>query len=72
MRRTIIGVMGPGAGATEINIKNGSLSKVVAITSPTQIIFGVLIGVILLKEALTIQQFIGIGLSILGIVLVVL
>ena len=60
-----------GVGSNFLALKNGGLSKVVAITSPSQIIFGVLIGVIILKETLTIQQMIGMGLSILGIVLVV-
>jgi uncharacterized membrane protein len=50
----------------------GFLSKIIAIMSPSQIIFGVLIGMILAKETLSVQQVIGVVFGIVGIGLVVL
>ncbi len=53
-------------------VKSGLLSKVVAITSPSQIIFGVLLGTILLGEALTFRQIAGFIFGIIGVILTVL
>lgn len=51
------------------SLKSDLLSKVISITSPAQIIFGILIAMLLLGEHLSIRQFIGISLSISGILL---
>ncbi|MBI2616966.1 EamA family transporter [Candidatus Gottesmanbacteria bacterium] len=48
----------------------GTLSKIISLSSPAQIIFGVLIGVFLLKDSLSIPQIVGVVLSIAGILLV--
>ncbi len=53
-------------------LKTGAFSKVISITSPAQIMFGVLLGVILIGDAITIKQFIGIILGISGILLITL
>ncbi|MBI2640983.1 EamA family transporter [Candidatus Roizmanbacteria bacterium] len=52
-------------------LKTGFLSKVVSVTSPSQIIFGVLLGLIIFQEKLTIAQMIGSLLAIIGIYLIV-
>ncbi len=51
-------------------LKYDAISKVIAIASPSQIIFGILLGVLLFRENLTIIQGIGIVLSIAGIFMV--
>lgn len=51
-------------------LKTGLLSKVVGITSPAQILFGVLLGLIIFRESLTSTQILGTILSIAGIVLI--
>jgi len=51
-------------------LKTGLLSKVVAITSPAQILFGVLLGLLVFRESLTFIQILGTILSIVGIVLI--
>lgn len=51
-------------------LKSGYLSKIIAITSPSQIIFGVLLGFLILREHLTLAQSLGVILSIAGIVLI--
>jgi len=53
-------------------VKSGLLSKVVAITSPSQIIFGVLLGTILLGETLTFRQIVGFIFGIIGVILTVI
>lgn len=50
-------------------LRSGYLSKIIAITSPSQIIFGALLGIILLKENLTFIQLFGALLSVVGVVL---
>ncbi len=50
-------------------LKTGLLSRVVAITLPAQIIFGIVLGLLLLKEHLSIVHILGIVLSVLGIFL---
>ena len=50
-------------------LRTGSLSKVIAITSPSQIIFGAMLGALLLQEGFTLKQIVG---SILGIISVLL
>jgi uncharacterized membrane protein len=52
-------------------VKSGFLSKVVTITSPSQIIFGVILGLILLGETLTFKQILGFLFGIIGIILTV-
>ena len=61
-----------GVGANILALKSGFLSKVSAITSPSQIIFAVLFGILLLGETLTVKQLLGAFLSIIGIILMVL
>lgn len=50
-------------------LKGGFLSKVIGITSPAQIVFGVLLGLIILRENLTLVQGIGVVLSVIGVIL---
>jgi transporter family protein len=52
-------------------LRTDSLSKVVAITSPAQIIFGVAIALIFLGDSLTLRQMLGTILGTIGIVLVI-
>ena len=52
-------------------LKSGLLSRVVTITSPAQIIFGVLLGLLLAGENVGTKQGLGIILSIAGILLIV-
>lgn len=61
-----------GVGANILALKSGFLSKVSAITSPSQIIFAVLLGMLLLKESLTLVQLAGALLATVGIILMVL
>ncbi len=51
-------------------LRSGLLSKIVSIMSPSQIIFGVLLGIILLKENLSMVQMFGVFLSVIGVILV--
>lgn len=51
-------------------LRSGFLSKIVSIMSPSQIIFGVLLGILLLKENLTIIQLLGVFLSVIGVILI--
>lgn len=53
-------------------LKTGLFSKVVAITSPAQIIFGVLLGVFLASDSLSLKQIIGIIISIAGMYLIII
>jgi len=53
-------------------LRTGFLSKVVAITSPSQIIFGLIIAFILAGESFTFKQIIGTIISIVGLLLIVL
>lgn len=59
-----------GMVANFIALKSNFLSKIIGITSPSQIIFGVLLGSILLKESLTLKDFLGILLGITGILFI--
>lgn len=61
-----------GVGANILALKSGTLSKVVAITSPSQIIFGVFLGALLLGESVTFKSLLGIIFGIIGIVLMTL
>lgn len=58
-----------GVGLNYFALKDGFLSKVISITSPAQILFGIVLGIILLKENLTVIQLLGAFFSILGVVL---
>ena len=58
-----------GVGANIMALRSGFLSRVSAITSPSQIIFAVLLGIILLKESLTAVQLLGALLAAIGIIL---
>lgn len=60
-----------GIGANFLALKSSALSKVIGITSPSQILFGVLLGVFFLRDVLTIRQIMGILFAILGIALLV-
>lgn len=51
-------------------LKSGFLSKVVSITSPSQILFGLFFGFILLREVITAKQILGVIFGIIGIILV--
>jgi uncharacterized membrane protein len=53
-------------------LKTGLFSKVVAITSPAQIIFGLLLGIFLAGDSITLKQIIGVVISILGMYLVII
>lgn len=52
-------------------LKTGGVARTIGITSPAQIIFGTLLGVLLLGESFTTRQILGTILSILGILLIV-
>lgn len=60
-----------GVGTNILALKSGLLSKVSVITSPSQIIFAVLLGLLFLGEALTLKQFMGAVLAIIGIILMI-
>lgn len=53
------------------SLKSGFLSKVIIITSPSQIIFGVILGYLLIQEAITLKQIIGAVFAIIAIILMV-
>lgn len=53
-------------------LKTGLFSKVVAITSPAQIIFGLLLGVLLASDSLSLKQIIGVIISIAGMYLIII
>lgn len=53
-------------------IKSGSVAKVIAITSPSQIMFGLLLGLLLAGDTFTLKQFIGVLFGIAGILLITL
>ena len=55
-----------------ISLREGLLSKFAAIASPTQIIFGILLGVFLVGDSFTVRQIIGTIIAISGIILVIL
>lgn len=59
-----------GVTANILALKSGTLAKVVAITSPSQIIFGVLLGALLLGESVTFKSLLGIAFGIIGIILI--
>lgn len=61
-----------GVFSNYLALKTGIFSKVVAITSPAQIIFGILLGVLLASDSLSSKQIIGIILSVVGMYLVVI
>lgn len=61
-----------GVGISYIALKMGTLSAYQAITSPAQIIFAVLLGALLLSEAISVKQIIGILVAIGGILLIVI
>lgn len=61
-----------GTGFNYLALKGGLLSKTAAINGPANVIFGVLIGVILLADVLTIKQVIGIVLAVAGILFITL
>ena len=58
-----------GVGLNYLALKEGYLSKVISITSPAQILFGVLLGILLLKENLSAIQILGVFFSIIGVLL---
>lgn len=60
-----------GVGSNILAVKTGLLSKVVAVTAPSQIIFGVFLGLIILGEGLTIKQVAGVILGTISILLVI-
>jgi uncharacterized membrane protein len=61
-----------GVGLNYLALKSGLMSKVAAINGPANVIFGVLIGVILLADFLTIKQIMGIILAVVGIIFITL
>ena len=61
-----------GTGLNYLALKGGLLSKTAAINGPANVIFGVLFGVLLLADILTIKQIIGIALAIIGILFITL
>jgi len=60
-----------GVALNYFAVKSGLLSKVVAITSPSQIIFGALLGILLLGDTLTFRQIVGFIFGIIGVILTV-
>ena len=54
-----------------VALRSGFLSKVVAITSPSQIIFGAMLGALLLQEGFSLKQIIGTVLGIVSVLLLV-
>lgn len=52
-------------------LKFGLLSEYQAITSPAQILFAVLVGMLLLSESFTLKQMVGMIISIIGILLII-
>src|SRR5574342_263531 len=54
-----------------LSLKAGFLSKVAAITPTSQIIFGILLGILLVGESFTVRQVIGTIIAISGIILVI-
>lgn len=62
----VIGVL-----SNYLALKSGLFSKVVSITSPGQIIFGVLLGIFLASDSLSLKQIIGIIISVVGMYLVI-
>ncbi len=52
-------------------LKTGGVARTVGITSPAQIIFGTLIGILILGESFTARQIVGTVVSIIGILLIV-
>ncbi len=61
-----------GVALSYLSLKLGLLSNYQAITSPAQIIFALLIGVLFASESFTLKQFFGIIISIGGIMLIIL
>ncbi|MGH7245721.1 MAG: EamA family transporter [Candidatus Levyibacteriota bacterium] len=61
-----------GVGLNYLALKTGFLSRVVAVTSPSQIIFGVMLGILLSNETFTLQQAIGTLVTIIGMLLIIL
>lgn len=59
-----------GVSLNYLALKGGLLSKIISITSPAQIIFGVLLGLLLLKDTLNTSQMIGVLLGIVSVILV--
>src|SRR5258708_5200908 len=59
-------------GLSYLALKLGFLSTYQAITSPSQIIFAVLLGVLLINESFSVKQVIGTVISIAGILLIIL
>lgn len=53
-------------------LKTGLFSKVVAITSPAQIVFGLLLGMLLAGDSFSLKQIIGVIVSIIGMYLVII
>ena len=58
-----------GVASNFLAVRSGLLSKVIAITSPSQIMFGVILAIFLLRESLTITQLFGIILGIISVIL---
>ncbi len=61
-----------GVFANYFALKTGIFSKVVAITSPAQIIFGLLLGILLAGDSITLKQIIGVVISLMGMYLIVI
>lgn len=61
-----------GVGANILALKEGLLSRISVITSPSQIMFTVLLGVLFLKDSLTVVQIIGALLATIGIILMII
>ena len=59
-----------GVGLNYLALKGGLMSKIAAINGPANVIFGVIIGIILLADVLTIKQIIGIILAVMGIIFI--
>lgn len=64
--------IGVGVLLNYIALRSGFLSKVVAVTSPSQIIFGAMLGALLLREGFTFKQIVGTILGIVSVFMLVL
>lgn len=59
-----------GVTLNYLALKNGFLSKIVSVQMLAQIIFGILLGYVLLKESISVIQFAGIILGLISVILI--
>jgi uncharacterized membrane protein len=64
---TIVG----GVGLSYLALRMGALSTYQSITAPSQIIFAILLGTLLLREPLTIKQIVGTAVAVAGVLIII-